>query len=365
MHRIDSATVEADKFGAGKDGFTAGTPPSTPPTELTAEWHDEVQEEIAGVIEGTGGALSKGTATQLLSAIRKQLAYDATAEWTTRTPAAATDFRACARSATLWCAVGASAKIETSPEGVVWTARTKDGAFAGVFYGLAHDGVGLWCAVGASGEIQTSADGTTWTHRSADASYSGTFWAVAHYGSLWVTVGSGGEIQTSADGTTWTRRTPGASYTNDFRHVIYDTVNGLWVVVGDAGEIQTSANGTTGWTHQTSGTANDLYGVACYAGKIIACGGVYTIATSTNGTTWSVAAGPVAAFYDAIGVDNAGVWCIVGQVGTILVSFDGITWVQRVQQAYASYLYAVAHDGVGLWLAVGGSSGGLLTSRRR
>ncbi len=70
MHRIDSATAEADKFGAGKDGFTEGTPGVTAATETTDDWFDGVQEEICNVIEGNGGTLVKGTRTQLRDIIR-------------------------------------------------------------------------------------------------------------------------------------------------------------------------------------------------------------------------------------------------------------------------------------------------------
>jgi hypothetical protein len=69
MHRIDSATAEQDTHGAGKDGFTDGTPPSVPPTDLTAKWFNAVQEEIANVVEGTGIALSAASSTQLDTAL--------------------------------------------------------------------------------------------------------------------------------------------------------------------------------------------------------------------------------------------------------------------------------------------------------
>lgn len=42
-----------------------------PPTELTAEWHNDVQEEICAVIEGAGIELDKNDQTQLLKAIKK------------------------------------------------------------------------------------------------------------------------------------------------------------------------------------------------------------------------------------------------------------------------------------------------------
>lgn len=70
MHRIDSSTAEVDKFGAGKNGFTEGTPGVTPATETTDDWFDGVQEEICNVIEGNGGTLVKGTRNQLLGILR-------------------------------------------------------------------------------------------------------------------------------------------------------------------------------------------------------------------------------------------------------------------------------------------------------
>ncbi len=69
MHRIDSATAEADLFGAGKDGFTAGTPPSVPPTDLTAKFFNALQQELALIIEGAGITLDDSDHNQLADAI--------------------------------------------------------------------------------------------------------------------------------------------------------------------------------------------------------------------------------------------------------------------------------------------------------
>ena len=70
MHRIDSTNVEADKFGAGKDGFTDGDPGVTAATDTTEDWFDGVQEEICNVIEKNGGTLVKGTRDQLYDILR-------------------------------------------------------------------------------------------------------------------------------------------------------------------------------------------------------------------------------------------------------------------------------------------------------
>ncbi|WP_186381546.1 MULTISPECIES: hypothetical protein [Yersinia] len=72
MHRIDTPTAQADKFGAGKNGFTRGNPQTgVPATALDDDYCDAVQEEIVGVIEGAGIALNKDNRTQLLAALKK------------------------------------------------------------------------------------------------------------------------------------------------------------------------------------------------------------------------------------------------------------------------------------------------------
>ena len=70
MHRIDTATAEADKHGSGKDGFSEGDPQTgDPATIVSADFLDALQEEIAYTVEQSGGTLSKGDNTQLYTAI--------------------------------------------------------------------------------------------------------------------------------------------------------------------------------------------------------------------------------------------------------------------------------------------------------
>lgn len=72
MHRIDTPTAQAGKFGAGKNGFTAGDPSlGVPATQLDEAFFDSVQEEICAVIEGAGIQLKKGDRAQLSAAIDK------------------------------------------------------------------------------------------------------------------------------------------------------------------------------------------------------------------------------------------------------------------------------------------------------
>lgn len=64
MHRIDSPGATVGNL------FTEGNPSlSIPATEVSDDWLNDVQEELANFIEGQGITLAKGTQTQLQAAI--------------------------------------------------------------------------------------------------------------------------------------------------------------------------------------------------------------------------------------------------------------------------------------------------------
>ncbi|EPD1885622.1 TPA: hypothetical protein ACV4T5_001357 [Yersinia enterocolitica] len=74
MHRIDTPTAQVDKFGAGKNGFTRGNPQTgVPATALDDDYFDSIQEELAGVVEGSGATLDKSKRNQLLTALKVML----------------------------------------------------------------------------------------------------------------------------------------------------------------------------------------------------------------------------------------------------------------------------------------------------
>ncbi|MGY2954787.1 hypothetical protein ACVWZQ_002946, partial [Thermostichus sp. MS-CIW-29] len=77
------------------------------------------------------------------------------------------------------------------------------------------------------------------------------------------------------DGVSWTQRTSGTS--NQLNGVAYG--NGLFVAVGWDGTILTSPDGVS-WTQRTSGTSNWLNGVAYGNGLFVAVGWNSTILTS-------------------------------------------------------------------------------------
>lgn len=72
MHRIDTPTAQADKFGQGKNGFTNGDlATGRRATDLNSDMWDAVQEEICTAIESAGLTLDKTKHDQLYQAIVK------------------------------------------------------------------------------------------------------------------------------------------------------------------------------------------------------------------------------------------------------------------------------------------------------
>lgn len=93
MRRIDTATKAVDLFGAGKHGFKNGDPAlAILATKLNAEFFNAMQEELAGIVEAAGLALSGGDNTQLLQALRAAGVFQTQAQFDFTTKAATTAF---------------------------------------------------------------------------------------------------------------------------------------------------------------------------------------------------------------------------------------------------------------------------------
>lgn len=65
MHRIDAPSATVDEL------FTEGSPAGgIPATSVTADWLNDLQEEVCNVVEAAGINLQKGNRTQLLTALQ-------------------------------------------------------------------------------------------------------------------------------------------------------------------------------------------------------------------------------------------------------------------------------------------------------
>jgi hypothetical protein len=159
----------------------------------------------------------------------------------------------------LYVAVGSGGTIQTSPDGITWTARTSN-AGGNVLVKVAF-GNGVWVAVGYNGTLVSSSDGTTWTARTSNSG-GNDIYDVTYANSLWVAVGSGGGttntggIIYSTDGTTWTRKSQSVTIGSDYHTVIWNGTN--WIVGGNRSTNNflraTAPSGT--WTADVSGNHN-------------------------------------------------------------------------------------------------------------
>lgn len=244
------------------------------------------------------------------------------------------------------------AGVRMSSDGVSWQYNTipYEDAWAPAVYGN-----GAWVTVGNSGyekmnsispahEVLRSSDGLNWSGVATGLSNSG--WTSVAFGNVnggtFVAVANAGQdndgqhlAMTSHDGITWTQQlvTTTSSMTNQWSKVIY--AKGLFIAIasscdGDTAHcVMTSPDGIT-WTPQSTGASIVWIDIASDGTNIVAISMspvAQNIMTSTNGTTWSLQAGPT---------DPSGLWRIatsggkfvaISQIGaTAYSSATGTSW---------------------------------------
>ena len=367
MHRIDSATAEADKFGSGKDGWTEGEPSSTLPTKTTDDWFDGVQEEICNVVENADIALVKNTRDQLSDAVNVMLNRAAVmGTWTGLTNAKLFTIRSVAYDSysgnlfTCGDADGTDAYMLKSQDGgMTWSEMSNP--VNTDLYGMASNGAGTLVAVGKvdsgySYVVSSTNDGVTWTRRTISGS--GYLYGVTYAEGLFVAVGreaSKAQINTSPDGITWTRR----NYTNLEGHyaVTYSPALSLFCAVGDnySTDIKaaTSPDGIT-WTERSTGISiGELHSI-CWSEFLqlfvavgIDIGSYPVIGTSPDGINWTQRTTGLidltGDLYSVISLEDARLLLALGPHASnntvkCFISLDGITW---------AYHNLVVDDGIG------------------
>lgn len=154
---------------------------------------------------------------------------------------------------------GVADSVMTSPDGLVWTARTTP-TTKGWWSVVWAAGLGLFVAVGRGGtandHIMTSPDGIVWTIRTGISNFSWTSIAWSPGLGLLVAVsrnagvvGYVGRVSTSPDGITWTNRdaTPDSK---EWYAIAWSPELGMFAAVGNVA-IMTSPDGIS-WTARTS-----------------------------------------------------------------------------------------------------------------
>lgn len=204
-------------------------------------------------------------------------------------------------------------------------------------------------AVGGNTTLSGSTDGATW--RTVDLSSSDYLSAIASSGTnTLVTVGEAGSIYTNtAGGASFLPHTSGTS--QNLFGVAWS--GSLFAAVGANGVILTSPDGVT-WTPRTSNTHNTLAGVAWCTAQFVVVGASGTIETSPDGITWTPQNSGSTSFLNGVGCSGSAIAVGVGTDGTggeILSSPTGTVWTPHALSA-TDAVYGIAWSGTG-FVAVG------------
>lgn len=260
----------------------------------------------------------------------------------------------------LFVAVGNGGAIQTSPDGVTWTARTAGGGYTGNFRSIVWvEDLGLFVAGGDAGGPQTSPDGVTWTQQSFD-SMGGA--ATVVYGDGLIVAASSSQVEVSADGINWTNHAlttpfPIPSGPNPRAGAFGD---GVFVLVGADGMIQSSDDGIN-WTVRTAdGGYTGIFAGAAYGrGLFVAAGQSGEIQTSPDGVTWTSRQSGLGADFSATSVALCGPHFVVGaNYSRLFISDDGVKWAHVYPIGVANqFVRAIAQHGDYGLLALTGEQG--------
>ncbi|WJY13596.1 hypothetical protein PCO82_13580 [Pectobacteriaceae bacterium CE90] len=297
MHRIDTNSAQADKFGVGKNGFTEGSPQTgEAATALSGAFFDAVQEEIAGVIEGAGLTLNKDSNYQLWAALHAVFAKLASPALT-GTPTAPT----------------ASFGTSTTQIATMAALQTAKGAMSGVY---SVSGTNTLTAT-AAGALVYMTGGTTFTTTLPGGSsialgqtirivnYSTVAQAVASAGSDII---YGGAVSGSVSSISLQ---PGASI------ILVSRGNGEWDITGGSNAIQYASGlglvspaltGTPTAPTATAGTSTTQLATTAFVNNALttATGRLIAVKTFTASSTYTKTAGTQSIIVEVLGAGAPG-----------------------------------------------------------
>jgi hypothetical protein len=212
-----------------------------------------------------------------------------------------------------------------------------------------------WVAVGhngsGSGVALHSSDGSTWnsvvlpnTAFCEDVAYNGS--------DLWVAACDDGRLFSSANGVSWTENNLGI--THDFRAIEHNKLpgaSGLWVAALDGTRNTYTSTDGLSWTLRTNASPSSqnsnlkFNGIPGTKGLWILTSFDNTVATSTNGITWTTQVSPFTdASTDIQSIEHnwsgsSGRWVMAGSdAGTnkIFYSANGTSWTAGTLPAFGS-----------------------------
>ena len=242
--------------------------------------------------------------------------------------------------------------VFTSTDGVSYTLQAKSTSIVcqGAFFVN-----GKYFQVGNEGMV-VSTNGSDWAFPGA------SFLGVTTNGSTHVAVGmvtsNDAAIFTSTDWINWTNRSAQVLATKTLNGVVYG--GGKFVAVGNVdaatyGTVATSSDGIT-WTIGNSGVADALRAIAYGNSKYVAVGLNGRIIYSSNGTSWtSVESNNTYGYYGVSFINNVfvavGGSTAVGGAAKVKYSTNGVTWTD-VSPTVVGHFQSVTYGG-GRYVLVG------------
>lgn len=175
----------------------------------------------------------------------------------------------------------------------------------------------------------------TWHPREADGGYTETFYAVATRSNITyndnstnvVLLGESAEIQIAKRPDTFTSVTGGLPFAQAFLCGLWVEYLSLWIIGGNGGEIQTAPLAATSWTRRTAGSGYSLafYEIATNeTNRVVIVGAVGEIQSSSDGITWTRRNTGGAAMRGVLWDDSQ--FVAIDDDGVIWTSSDGDTW---------------------------------------
>ncbi len=232
-----------------------------------------------------------------------------------------------------YLAVGTSAPVASSTDGISWT-QISTNAYASVVWDGAQ-----YIGVGNSTKSGTSPDGITWTDHNLPANFNLQKVIIAHNGN-YIAVGDLGDILTSIDANTWVQNTPTTAKLNGIAASTTTTF-----IVGANGTALSSPDLLT-WTQQTLPNlgVKELTDIVFGNNQFVAVGTASLIYTSPDSITWTERT--LAQQHNFTGVTwDGNQYLAVGMLGEILTSIDGITWTVQTSVT-VNNLSAITSDSI-------------------
>jgi hypothetical protein len=273
----------------------------------------------------TGRWFAGGTGGEIATVVNGLLS--GSASWTTRTSPTTSNLRVAEYLNNTYMLAGGGGALVTSTDGITWANRTS--GTASTISSLAFGNGRYVYKAGNIGSnsnlVGTSTDAITWTTTTIGVATSGS---LLYAEGLFRIVFAGSQL-TSTDGLTWIA--PSQFNTSITNVTALSYSNNRYLAGNSSGTIATSSNGST-WTTATSGLSGVLSFTYSPAYGLYYAIGANGVSTSTDSITWSpqVTNGASQTTQNITALTYAnGQFVYGGAGGAIGTSTDGFAWTVR------------------------------------